>query len=297
MITDYALELDQLNFTIGRGKKAFSLHDISFSVPRGCVTGLIGENGAGKTTLMRLILTMYVAKGGGIRLFGTEAGRANSAARDKIGFVIDQRYLPVFHTAKTAGAFLANIYSNWNQDLYEHYLAEFKIPVSKRLFRLSSGTAQKVQIAAALSHGAELLILDEPFNFLDPVAKKRFLELLQEFMKDPCHAVLVSSHQTAELEKICDAVTFLHEGRVIFAKDMETITSQYGVLKIDESRFRGLSKKDYIGWRKTPYAYEVLTACKTAPQFADMVCEQASLENLMYFYLEQGVHDKIGGEK
>ena len=288
MTMQEALQLEHVHFTIGRRKKAFSLRDISFSVPRGCVTGLIGENGAGKTTLMRLILNMYVPNGGTIRLFGAAAGRDNTEARDNIGFVIDRNFLPTLHTAKSAGRFLSHVYSNWDKEAYERLLHDFKIPPSKLLIRLSSGTAQKVQIAIALSHRADLLILDEPFNFLDPVAKKRFLELLQEFMKDPDHAVLISSHQTEELEKICDQIAFLHEGVLLFHKSMEELTERYGVLKIGEKDFKDMPAQSYISWRKTPYAYEVLTTQRNAPQFAGMVCEQAKLEDIMYFYLEKG---------
>ena len=288
MTIQEALQLEHVHFTIGRRKKAFSLRDISFSVPRGCVTGLIGENGAGKTTLMRLILNMYVPDDGDIRLFGTAAKRDNSQARDNIGFVIDQSFLPTLHTAKSAGRFLSKVYSNWDKEAYERLLHDFKIPPSKLLVKLSSGTAQKVQIAIALSHHADLLILDEPFNFLDPVAKKRFLELLQEFMKDPEHAVLISSHQTEELEKICDNIAFIHEGELLFHKSIEELNGHYGILKIGESDFQSLPAQSYIGWRKTPYAYEVLTAHKDSPQYAGMVCEQAQLKDIMYFYLEKG---------
>ena len=283
-----ALQLEHIQFTIGRRKKAFSLRDISFSVPQGCVTGLIGENGAGKTTLMRLILNMYIPDSGAIRLFGTAATRDNAQARDNIGFVIDQSFLPTLHTANSAGRFLSQVYSNWDQAVYERLLHDFKIPPSKLLVKLSSGTAQKVQIAIALSHHANLLILDEPFNFLDPIAKKRFLELLQEFMKDPEHAVLISSHQTEELEKICDNIAFIHEGELLFHKSIEELNRHYGILKIGESDFQSLPAQSYIGWRKTPYAYEVLTAHKDSPQYAGMVCEQAQLEDIMYFYLEKG---------
>lgn len=283
-----ALQTEHVHFTLGRGKKAFSLRDISFSVPCGSVTGLIGENGAGKTTLMRLLLNMYLPAQGTIRLFGSDADRKNAAARAKIGFTIDQNFLPRMNTAKSAGTFLAKIYPYWDQPLYEQYLHRFKIPDSKRLYRLSSGTAQKLQLAIALAHHAELLILDEPFNFLDPVSKKQCIELLQEYMKDSKCSILISSHQTVELEKICDSIAFLHAGALLFHKDMETLMTQYGILKIDESAFRGLSKQDYIGWRKTPYTYEVLTACKHAPQFSGMVCEDASLEDIMYFHLETG---------
>lgn len=174
MISDDVLKIEKLKFSIGRGKKTFSLNDISFSVPRGCVTGLIGENGAGKTTLIRLLLDMYLPESGKIFLFGEELKRDNIEIKEKIGFVINDNFFSPLYTAKKAGKFLAGIYTNWNQELYEKYLNDFKIPPSRFLAALSSGTMQKLQIAIALSHGAELLILDEPLNFLDPVSKKEF---------------------------------------------------------------------------------------------------------------------------
>lgn len=286
--TDTILEFENVNFRIGRGKKAFFLNDISFAVRRGNVTGLIGENGAGKTTLLRLALNLYVQNSGSISLFGKKDCRANIEARDKIGFVISDAFLPFFHTAQTAGTFLSNVYSNWDSNVYEKYMHDFKIPVSKRLYSLSSGTLQKLQIAIALSHNAELLILDEPLNYLDPVFKKRFLEILQEFMKDEKHAVLISSHQTSDLEKICDDVLFISGGKMIFSDSMENLNGTYGILKTDEKNFRSLSAHDYIGYRNTKYAYEILTAHKTSEKFSGMVCEDASLEDIMYFYSTKG---------
>ena len=92
MISDDVLKIEKLKFSIGRGKKTFSLNDISFSVPRGCVTGLIGENGAGKTTLIRLLLDMYLPESGKIFLFGEELKRENIEIKEKIGFVINDNF-------------------------------------------------------------------------------------------------------------------------------------------------------------------------------------------------------------
>ncbi|WP_253685431.1 MULTISPECIES: ABC transporter ATP-binding protein [unclassified Treponema] len=216
MISDEVLKVEKLKFSIGRGKKAFSLDDISFSIPRGCVTGLIGENGAGKTTLIRLLLDMYLPESGKIFIFGDELRRENIEIKEKIGFVINDSFLSLWFTPKKLGSFFAGVYKNWNQGLYERYLKDFKIPPSRFLSGLSSGTMQKLQIAIALSHGAELLILDEPLNFLDPVSKKEFLDLIRNFMLDENRSVLISSHQTVELEKICDEIIFISEGKKVF---------------------------------------------------------------------------------
>ncbi|MGI5066259.1 ABC transporter ATP-binding protein [Treponema putidum] len=289
MISDDVLKIEKLKFSIGRGKKAFSLNDISFSVPRGCVTGLIGENGAGKTTLIRLLLDMYLPESGKVFLFGEELKRENIEIKEKIGFVINDNFFSSLYTAKKAGKFLEGIYKNWNQELYEKYLNDFKIPPSRFLAALSSGTMQKLQIAIALSHGAELLILDEPLNFLDPVSKKEFLDLLRNFMLYENHSILISSHQTNELEKICDEIVFISEGKKVFDSSLENINKNYGLLKIDEKAFKSLYSNDYIGYRKTDYAYEVLVSDKGNQKFTGMVCEDASLEDIMYFYIRREI--------
>ena len=209
--------------------------------------------------------------------------------KEKIGFVINDNLFSPLYTAKKAGKFLAGIYKNWNQELYEKYLNDFKIPPSRLLTALSSGAMQKLQIAIALSHGAELLILDEPLNFLDPVSKKEFLDLLRNFMLDENHSILISSHQTNELEKICDEIVFISEGKKVFDSSLENINKNYGLLKIDEKAFKSLYSNDYIGYRKTDYAYEVLVSDKGNQKFTGMVCEDASLEDIMYFYTRRKI--------
>ena len=146
---------------------------------------------------------------------------------------------------------------------------------------------QKLQIAIALAHGAELLILDEPLNFLDPVAKKEFLELLRNFMLDESHSILISSHQTNELEKICDEIIFISDGKKVFDSSLENINKNYGILKTDEKTFKLLYADDYIGYRKTEYAYEILVSDKGNQKFNGIVCEDANLEDIMYFYAKE----------
>ena len=287
MMSNDVVKVEKLKFTIGAGRKSFSLCDISFSVPRGCVTGLIGENGAGKTTLLYLILNMYFPESGKIFLFGDELKRENIATKEKIGFVINDNFLSFMYTPKKLSNFFAGVYENWNQELYEKYLEDFKIPSSKFLTALSSGTMQKLQIAIALAHGAELLILDEPLNFLDPVAKKEFLELLRNFMLDENHSILISSHQTNELEKICDEIIFISDGKKVFDSSLENINKNYGILKTDEKTFKLLYADDYIGYRKTEYAYEILVSDKENQKFNGIVCEDANLEDIMYFYAKE----------
>ena len=280
--------LDVKNLTKNFGGLT-AVGDVTLELNDGELVGLIGPNGAGKTTLIRLLLDMYLPESGKIFLFGDELKRENIEIKEKIGFVINDKFFSPLYTAKKAGKFLAGIYKNWNQELYEKYLNDFKIPPSRFLAALSSGTMQKLQIAIALSHGAELLILDEPLNFLDPVSKKEFLDLLRNFMLNENHSILISSHQTNELEKICDEIVFISEGKKVFDSSLENINKNYGLLKIDEKTFKSFYSNDYIGYRKTDYAYEVLVSDKGNQKFTGMFCEDASLEDIMYFYTRRKI--------
>lgn len=281
---DKILELDTVYFKIGNKKKNFAIKDASFSIPRGCVMGLIGENGAGKTTLIRLILSMYLHSRGDIFLFGEAASRENINVLDKIGFFLNTQDLYNFYSANKLGKFLSHIYSQWDNSLYEKYLQAFRINPKAAPQNMSAGDLVKVQLAAALCHHAQFLILDEPMNSLDPVARHILLDMLRDFMRSPDNSVLISSHLTNDLEKICDAITYMRKGQILFSEYMDTISDNWGILKIDEHSFQDLNKADYISFKKTPYAYEVLTNKKTLAQFDGMVCSNASLEDIMYFY-------------
>ncbi|CEM61911.1 ABC transporter ATP-binding protein [Treponema phagedenis] len=285
-----AIELEDVNFTIGKNDKTFSIKDVSFSVPQGTVMGLIGENGAGKTTLIHLLLSMYFKESGSIKLFEEEASRENIRHRDKIGVVLGWTPFYFLHTAKSAGKILSKIYSEWDDETYQKYLALFKIPEKKRITALSAGTLVKLQLAMALSHKARLLILDEPMNNLDPVARRYLIDVFLDFMQTEEHAILISSHLTNDLEKLCDAVTFIHEGQVLFSESMDNIADNWGVLKIDEASFKNLNRTSYLSYIKTKYAYEVLVNKKHEPQFSGMTCENARLEDIMYFYAGKGEH-------
>ncbi len=279
----FILELKSVNFTLGK-KEKFSLKNINLSVPKGFVMGLIGENGAGKTTLFRLILSIYFQDSGNIKLFGENTSKENIIAKDKIGVVLDRPPFSLFIKPKQISKFFSNIYSNWDEELFFKYLTKFNLSKTKRIVSLSSGNLVKMQLAVALSHKAELLVLDEPMNYLDPNARREVLDIIREFVQDENHAVLISSHLTNDLEKICDAVSFLHKGEIIFTKQMDELQENWAIAKLDEAEFNKLNKEDYIGCKKNNLGYEILTDKRQAAIFNNTECVNASLEDIMYFY-------------
>ena len=136
----------------------FSIENLNLTLPRGCIMGLVGENGAGKSTTIRMILGLTRPDGGEITVFGQKLSRE---LKQKIGVVLDEPGYPTCMNAAQIGRMLAGIYQHWEQETYEDYLTKLHIPENKPFKDFSKGMKMKLSLVAALSHGAELLILDD----------------------------------------------------------------------------------------------------------------------------------------
>ena len=206
------LEIHHLSKDYG----TFRLEDVSFSLPRGVIMGLIGENGAGKSTTINCILGEVQKSGGEITLFGQAQAASEKENKDRIGVVFDENHFPDLFTPKELGQVMAGVYSHWDWAAYHAFLARFSLREDQKIKDFSKGMKVKLAFAVALSHGAELLILDEATSGLDPIVRDEVLDLLLDFVQDERHGVLVSSHITSDLEKVADYITFLHQGKLVF---------------------------------------------------------------------------------
>jgi len=142
--------------------KGFSLHDVSFVVPKGYVTGLIGPNGAGKTMTIKLIMNLWRKDGGSIRIFGKDHLEHEIEIRKQIGFVYDTPFFPPHVTLQYLQDTFAAAYLTWRQERFDALIARFELPRKKTFKTFSKGMQMKACIATALSHDAKLLIMDEP---------------------------------------------------------------------------------------------------------------------------------------
>lgn len=237
--------------------EGFSLDIDRLTVPCGCVMGLVGENGAGKSTTIKLILDMIKADGGTVSVLGQDNQTDFVRLKEDIGVVPDEVGIPGL-TAVQMGKVMARVYENWDGATYARCLQKLNVPEKKPFDKLSQGMKKKLGIALAMSHGARLLILDEATNGLDPVAREDVLDMLWEFTRDEKNTVFISSHIVSDLEKICDYIAFLHEGRLLLCEEKDALVSEYGLLRCPASRLDELEPEAVIARRVTPYGAEAV---------------------------------------
>ena len=204
--------------------QGFSLENLNLKLPSGCIMGLVGENGAGKSTTIRMILGLTHPDSGEITVFGQ---KLTQEMKQHIGVVLDEPGYPACMTAKQIGKMLSGLYKSWERDTFDGYLRRLSLPENKPFKDFSKGMKMKLCLAAALSHGAKLLILDEATSGLDPVVRDDILDILNDFTRDEGHSVLISSHIVSDLEKICDYIAFLHRGKLMLCREKDELLNEF----------------------------------------------------------------------
>ena len=204
---------------------AFTLQDVSFAVPAGSVTGLVGRNGAGKSTTLKSLLGLVHPDGGEVRFCGMDTAENEKAFKEEIGVVLGGIDFYPKKKLKTITAVTKKFYVNWDEEAYRRYMALFALDEQKRVDQLSNGMRVKYLIARALSHGARLLILDEPTSGLDPVSRDELVQLFKALVADGQRSVLFSTHITSDLEKCADAIVYIKDGKVYQAASMQEFMS------------------------------------------------------------------------
>lgn len=226
-----ALEVKGLTKSFG----TFTLRDVTFTLPMGSALGLVGENGAGKSTTIALLMGLLPRDGGEVSVLGCDCADEDFTARKEyIGVVFDEACFPEGITAEQVDRIEKNIYKNWDSEAYFAHLKRFDLPRNLAFKQFSRGMKMKLSLAAALSHHAKLLLLDEATGGLDPIARDELLDELKEFIADGEHAILLSSHIVSDIEKLCDSVAFLHRGTLKFCESRDRLLAAHPGKTIEE---------------------------------------------------------------
>ena len=267
----------------------FTLDNVSFNVPKGSIMGFIGQNGAGKTTTIRALLNIIKNNGGEIKLLGLDHIKDEYDIKERIAVVFDE--LP-FHDSFTGVALskmFAGLYGAWDEKRFFELCDRFGLPTKKKLSKFSKGMKMKMQIATALSHNAELLIMDEATTGLDPVVRNEILDMFREYLIEGNRSILMSSHITSDLEKIADCVTFIDKGKILLTGYKDDVLDTHGLIKCTKAEYKEIASGDYISARVSDFGAELLTADRAAAEkkYSGATIEKTTLEEIMLFYVNR----------
>lgn len=272
-----AIELSHIQKTFPQ----FALRDVNLAVPTGTICGLVGENGAGKSTLIRILMGALRPDSGRATVLGADTAAPDfPAVREDIGVVLDEGCFPETLTAPQVGRIMAATYRRWEQDTFDAYCKRFGLPEKTAFKDYSRGMKMKLTIAAALSHQARLLVLDEATAGLDPIVRDEILDIFYEFTRDETHSVLISSHILSDLEKICDYIAFLHEGQLLFCEEKDALLETYGIFNDTAEQAEALIPEAVVVREATPYGgVRALVRRELAP--VGFQLEQPTIEEII----------------
>ncbi len=266
--------------------KTFTLDKISFNLEGGHIYGFVGENGSGKSTTMKAIADLIKVDEGNIYINGKLNKELTSEERESIGFTLDEICLPANLKIQLINRILKNAFEKWDENKFFKYLKEFNIDENKRIHELSKGMKAKFNIIISLCHNANILILDEPMNGLDPIARDEFCTLLSDFInEEENNTILISSHIISDLEKICTDFIFIHEGKIILNEKKKILENEFLKLSISEEEFDSFDKFKIIRFKKIGENYDVLL--QNNEENAKLIgVEKASTEDILIFLIK-----------
>ena len=264
--------------------------DCSLQVPEGRVTGLIGRNGAGKSTAFKTMLGLIEIEGGTVEVFGKAAKNLTAKDREQIGVVLADSGFSGYLRIKDLMPVLDTLYTDFSREQFMAGCERMELPINKKIREFSTGMKRKLQILAALSHNARLLILDEPTAGLDVVSRDELLNLLREYMETEGRSILISSHISSDLEGICDDVYLIENGRMLLHEDTDVLLNEYGLLKVTFEQFAMLDQRYLLRKKKESFGYSCLTNKRQFYQdnFPSVVIERGDIDKVILMLTTSG---------
>jgi ABC-2 type transport system ATP-binding protein len=205
----------------------FTLDDFSLDLEPGQIMGFVGANGAGKSTTIRLAMGLIAPDAGEIRVLGHVIPEAQAVAKRDVGFVSSEMRLLPHTTIGWHMQFMASIYPEWDASYAESLVKRFSLRLAQGSSGLSQGEQVKALLMLTLARRPRLLILDEPTNGLDPVARHEVMTEFMDVLRDDKRSILFSSHNTVDVERISDRITFIDRGRLVDSNDKEEFLERW----------------------------------------------------------------------
>ncbi len=200
-----------------------ALDNLTLEVPRGSVFGLVGENGAGKTTLIRHLLGLLRAEQGSVRVFGLDPVADPPGVLSRIGYLSEDRDLPGWMRVGELIRYRRAFYPGWDDAYAESLREAFELDPAQKVNDLSRGRRALAGLLVALAYRPPLLILDEPSSGLDPIVRRDILLAIIQTVTDEGRTVLFSSHLLEEVDRVCDRLAMINEGRLVMSGELDAI--------------------------------------------------------------------------
>ncbi|WP_186429776.1 ABC transporter ATP-binding protein [Clostridium sp. BSD9I1] len=274
----------------------YILKEINLKVNKGSIFGIIGPNGAGKSTLIRCLTGIYGLEEGEI-LYEGQSVYENIDVKNKIGYVADENNF--FSTFKLIDIvnYYKLAYKNFDEERFKELNKEFKMNTKERFFQLSKGNKMKFAIMMAMCIHPEYLILDEPTSGIDPIFKRKFIEMLLNEVAEKGTTIIISSHNLSNVERICDTVAILNNGKVTAVSSIDDMKNKIKKLQVafkaaikeEELKIHGVVKIENVGRVynivTTDYGAELIDKINSLnPLFVEEL--DLSLEDIFIYTIE-----------
>lgn len=264
----------------------FSLKNITFSLPRGSITGFIGVRGAGKTAVLRSILGLTRRQSSGsVRLLGMELEGNERQIKDRVGIALENIFYDEL-TLFEMKCIIAPSYAFWREQDFNSYIDRFSLNLKQKIGTLSGSEEVQYALALALSHKAELLIVDEPACGFDAAARGRILPVLTEYMDNGGQGVLFSTHTASDLDCIADTVVMIDNGEIVFQQEKTALLDSYRIVKGELADLNADTRKLFQNMTETGFGFTAITrdAPKVWEYMPDAVIRRPSIEDIMLAY-------------
>lgn len=221
-----------------------ALENIDLTIPKGSAFGLLGSNGAGKSTILRLLSGIYKAEDGNVLIDGEEV-YDNIPIKQKVFFINDETIQFSNFTLNELKNFYKGFYPNFSQELFEKLRNSINLPLNKKLSQFSKGMKRQAIVITALACQTDYLLLDEAFDGLDPTMRIIVKRMIVDAIIDRDLTTIISSHNLKEINEVCDTVALLHEGKIIFSKDLDSVKGN--IHKIQTAFPESYTAEDFSG--------------------------------------------------
>lgn len=263
---------------------AFSLKNVSFTIPDGVIVGFIGQNGAGKTTTLKSIMRTVVPDCGEVLFDGREMSQYEFENKQEISFTVGPFNFYRNEKLNKIVDVYKKFYPNWQQEKFEEYCKKFNLDLNKRVKELSAGMKVKFSLALAMSHDAKLFLFDEPTSGLDPIARDEMLDVFRDIVSDEKNSIMFSTHITSDLDKCADKILFIRDGEILLDEGKDELLESHALIKGGVDELTEELKSRVVSYKQNSFGFTALIRRTNITSADKFLTEKPTLDDIVVFY-------------